>query len=95
MEELAGRAAQRVDGKIAGEDDGDGVEDRAVDVFRCGEDDVGEAVGLAVAQRELAVDVLHHDDGAVDDDAEVDGADGEQVGSAVVRVQHDEGEEQR
>ncbi len=48
-----------------------------------------------MAQRKLAVDVLHHDHGAVDDDAEVDSADGEQIGRAVVGVQHDEREEQR
>ena len=30
--------------------------------------------------REMAEDVLHHDDGAVDDDAEIDGADRQQIG---------------
>ena len=30
--------------------------------------------------REMAEDVLHHDHGAVDDDAEIDGADRQQVG---------------
>ena len=45
-----------------------------------------------VAQRQLAIDVFHHDNRAVDDDAEVDGSDGEQVGGAIVRVQNNEGE---
>ena len=50
---------------------------------------------MAFAQGEFAVDVLDHDHGAVDDDAEIDGADGKQIRGDVVRVKHDEGEEQR
>ena len=80
MEELAGRAAERVDGKIAGEDDGDGIEDGPVDVVRRREDNFVQFVVLAVPRGQFAVDVFHHHHGAVDDDAEIDGADGEQVG---------------
>jgi hypothetical protein len=50
---------------------------------------------LALAQAEFTVDVLDHDDGAVNDDAEVDGPDGEQIGGFAGRVEKNEGEEQR
>ena len=46
-----------------------------------------------MAQAELAVDIFDHDDRAVNDDAEVDGADGEQVGGFAGSVKKDEGEE--
>ena len=46
-------------------------------------------------QRQLAEDVLDHHHGAVHEDAEVDGADGEQVGRHVREVEADEREEQR
>src|SRR5215469_3485702 len=54
-----------------------------------------QAVVLALAERQLSVDVLNHDDGAVDDDAEVNGAYGQKIRRTVVRVQNDEGKEQR
>ena len=95
MEEFAGGPGERVDGKITGDDDGDGVKDGAVDVASGGEDDFVEFVFLAVAFGKLAVNVLDHDDGAVDDDAEVDGADGEQVGGLAGGVQKDESEQER
>src|SRR5208283_3817462 len=48
----------------------------------------------AEAQAEFAVNVLDHDDGAVNDDAEIDGADGEEVGGFPRPVQKDKGEEE-
>ena len=45
--------------------------------------------------RELAIDVLHHHHRAVDEDAEVDRADGEQVRRNVPEVEADEREQQR
>ena len=53
-----------------------------------------QVVVLAVALGEFAIDVFHHHDGAVDDDSEIDGADGEQVGGYAACVQEDEGKEQ-
>ena len=50
---------------------------------------------VVVARRQFAEDVLHHDHGAVHDDAEIDGADGEQVGGNVPPVQADERKQQR
>jgi len=40
----------------------------------------GHGVFLAVAEAQFAVDVFYHYDGAVNEDAEVDRADGEQIG---------------
>ena len=40
MEQLSRRTAQCVDGKISGDDDGDGVEDRAINVARGFQNDV-------------------------------------------------------
>ena len=48
-----------------------------------------------MARRQLAEDVLHHDDRAVDDHAEVDRADRQQVGRNVRPVEADEREQQR
>ena len=50
---------------------------------------------LSFAQREFAVDVFDHHHGAVDDDSEIDGADGKQIGGNVVRMEHDEGKQKR
>ncbi len=87
MEKFAGGAGEGIDGKITGDDDGDGIENGAVDVARGGENDFVEFVVLAVALAQFAVDVFDHDDGAVNDDAEIDGADGEQVGGVAGGVQ--------
>ncbi len=43
---------------------------------------------------EFAVDVLHHHDRAVDDDAEIDGSNGEQIGGIAPSVQKNESEQQ-
>ena len=45
--------------------------------------------------RQMAEDVLHHDDGRIDDDAEIDGADRQQVGGFAAQHRDDDGEEQR
>ena len=46
-------------------------------------------------QRQFTVNVFHHDDGAVDDDAEIDGSDRKQIGGHVVGMQDDEGKQKR
>src|SRR5580692_1707286 len=79
MEKPSGGAGEGIDREIAGDDDGDGVKDGAVDIASGGENDVVDFIFLAVAEAELAVDVFDHDDRAVDDDPEVDGADREKV----------------
>ena len=45
--------------------------------------------------REMAEDVLHHDDGAIDDNAEIDGADRQQIGRIPAQDRDDNREEQR
>src|SRR5208283_4775254 len=62
---------------------------------RGGQNDFVEFVLLPLAQAQFAVDVFHHDDGAVDDDAEVDRANGQQVGRFPGPVQKDEREQER
>ncbi len=48
----------------------------------------------AAVSAEVTEDVLHHDDGGVDDDAEVDGAERDQVGGGMAADQAGEGAEQ-
>src|SRR5215471_13159294 len=79
MKELSSRPGESVNRQVPGDDDRDGIKNGAVDVAGGGEKHVVEFVFLAVAKAQLAVNVLHHDDGAVNDDAEIDGANGEQV----------------
>ncbi len=43
---------------------------------------------------EVAEDVFHHDDGGVDDDAEIDGAERQKIGVLALQHQDDDGEEQ-
>src|SRR5487761_546199 len=50
---------------------------------------------LAFAESNLAVNVLRHHQGAVDDDSKIDGADREQIGVNALGMQADEGEEKR
>ncbi len=68
-------------GMIAGDDDGDGVEDGPLHIVRGGADHIPDVeVLFPVARGEFAEDILHHDHRAIHDDAEIDGADGEQIG---------------
>ena len=53
-----------------------------------------QAIALAFPQRQLTVDVLHHDDGAIDDDTEIDGSNRKQIGGAIVGMKDDESEQQ-
>src|SRR5581483_11423817 len=77
-------------------------EDGAVDLDRGGEHAVqlvaqpafaAELVARVMGQ--MAEDVLHHDDGAVDDDAEVDGADRQEIGGVAAQHRDNDGEKQR
>jgi len=45
-----------------------------------------QLVILAMAFAEFTINVFHHDDGAVNDDAEVDGSDREKIGSFAGKV---------
>jgi len=86
---------QRIDGKIPGDDDGYGIEDRPVDVLGGVLDHFFQFVRLALARAQLAEDVLDHHERAVNENAEVDGPDGKQVRRNAFGVQKDEREQQR
>ena len=51
-----------------------------------------QVVLLPLAIRQFAIDVLHHHDGAVNDDPKIYGADREQVRIDVMRVQENKAE---
>ncbi len=97
LEESAGRSRQGVDRKKGSDDDGDGVEDRTVDLGGGLHNDLyrGQRVAFLPIDRHPPEDVLDHDHGRVDEDAEVDGADRQQVGGDMLQVETDEGEHQR
>jgi hypothetical protein len=46
-------------------------------------------------QRQFPVDVLDHHHRSVDDNAEIDGSNGEEIRRDIMCVQHDEGKQQR
>ena len=89
------RTRERVDRKKSGDDHRSRVHDRTIDLRRRVEDHVANAVRRAVSPRELAVDVLDHHDRAIDEDAEVDRADRQQVRRNVPEIETDERDQQR
>ncbi len=50
---------------------------------------------MGVVALKVAVDVFHDDHGGVDDDAEIDGTDGQQIGILAAQYQDDDAEQQR
>src|SRR5690349_21719694 len=54
-----------------------------------------QVVFLATPLGQFTVNVLHHHDRTVNDDSEIDGADGKQISRQVLCVQQNEAEEQR
>src|ERR1700747_3064398 len=70
------------------------IENGPVHVARSRQNHFGKPVLLPFAKAQLAVDVLDHHDGAVDDDSEVDRADGEKICRLSGQVQKNKGEEQ-
>src|SRR5207248_11372629 len=95
VKEVAGVTGQGINGQVAGDDDGNGVEDGAVHVAGGMDDHIPQIVALPVPKAEFAIDVLHHHHRAVNDDPEIDGADGEQVRRDIVLVKNDEGKKER
>ena len=83
------------DGQVGGDDDEDGVEDGALDFLGGVADLVADGLVGVLVVAEVADDVFDHDDGSVDDHAEVKGAEREEVGRDVAEVEADGGEEQR
>ncbi len=98
-----GQREQRQEGR---NDDRRGEEDRTRDVGGRAEDSValhaeqrlvGHMLGFRDRRRlrQAAEDRLHHDDGGIDDQAEIDRADRQQVRRFPAQHQDDDGEEQR
>ena len=86
-EDLAFHALHREQRQKRCDGDDDRKEDRLVDLDRAGQDPASLSLSLGsrsggsrgVVMGDLAEDIFHHDHGAVDDDAEIDGADRQQV----------------
>src|ERR1700733_507448 len=95
MEKFSGRSGEGVDRNVTGNDHRDGIENGTVHVLGSREDHFLQIILLAFAQTQFAVNVFNHDQRAVDDDSEVDCADGEQICNHTVGVQKNEGEKQR
>ena len=93
-EEAAFDALQGEDGEIGNDNDDAGEEDRALDFVGGDGDRLHERL-LGVAEGGVAEDVFDHHDRSVDDHAEVERAEREQVGGNVAQVEKDRGEEQR
>jgi hypothetical protein len=94
-EQAARGPGEHVDREKRRDDDANRVDDRAVDLRRGRRDGVADGALLRATHGELSIDVLHHDDGPIDENAEVDGADREEVRRNVPDVQTDEREQQR
>jgi hypothetical protein len=94
-EQATRRPRQHVDRQESGDDDRDRVHDRPVHLRRRLHDHLADGEGGAVPPLQGQVDVLHHHDRAVDQDAEVDRADREEVGRDVPEIETDEGDEKR
>ena len=84
-----------VDRKEADDDDDDRIEERPVDLGRGVADDRHDAVRPRLALGKAAVDILDHDHRGIDEDAEIDRADRQQVRRRILEVEAGEGEQQR
>src|SRR5713101_9494711 len=93
MKEFSGWSSERVNRQIAGNDDRDGIKNGAIDVARGVQQNFVQLVILAMALAKLAINVFHHDDGAVNDDAEIDGADREKICGFAGKVKKNKSED--
>ena len=94
MKKFSRRAAERINREIPRDDDGNRIKNGPVHVARGRQNHFRKVVLLPSAKTQFAVDVLHHHDGAVDDDSEINRADGKQIGGFAREVQKNEGEKQ-
>jgi hypothetical protein len=99
-ENLAFHALHREQRQEGSNRDDDREEDRLVD-FDCGGEDPVQPVAAACIRwmtggvmRQVAENVFHHDDGAIDDDAQIDGADRQQIGGIAAQDRNDDGKQQ-
>ena len=94
-EQATFHALQREDGHVGGDDNRDGVEDRPLHLVGGPLDLLGNGLVAGIGMREQADDVLHHDDGALHDHAEIERAQRQQVGRNVAQVQAQRSEQER
>src|SRR5487761_726817 len=95
METLSGSAAEGVNGNVTGDNDRDRIKNRAVHIGSRRENHFVQFVILPLAQAQFAINVLDHDQGAVDDDSKIYGANGKQIGVDPFGVQTDKRKKQR
>ncbi len=93
-EQLAGRSGERIDREVPGNDHRHRIEDRAVHILRGPHDHIHQVVAGALPLAQLAEDVLHHHQGSVNQDPEIDGSNGKKVRRHSLGVQKDEREQQ-
>jgi hypothetical protein len=68
MKQLAGGPTERVNREVSRDDDGDRIENGAIDIASGVENHFVKVIIGATALGQLAVNVLDHDDGGVGDD---------------------------
>ena len=95
MKQFSGRPAQCINRDITRDNHRDGIKNRAIHVFRGGKNYFLQVVFLALAQTQFAINVFDHHQRAVDDDSEIDRANGQQICRHVMRMQENEREQQR
>ena len=87
-EQAAFHALEGEDGHVGGDDNGDRVENRPLHLMRGPLDFLRNGlVRMSAVMRQEAHDVLHHDDGALHDHAEIQRAEGKQVGGDVAQIE--------
>src|ERR1019366_5603720 len=91
MEETAFHSLQSEDGEIRGDDDKNGEENRTLDFVGGVGDDLHQRAMFIHVRLDVAKNVLDHHDSAVDDHAEIESAQRQQVRGNVVQVQQDGG----
>jgi len=93
-ETVSRRVRSRRKSQIAGEDDSHGIEDRPIHVSCCARMTSFRLYFClpAVLARGKCFD---HHHGAIDDDSEIDCADGKQIRGYIVGVENDEGKQKR
>src|SRR5262249_33223049 len=95
MKQFSGRAGERVNREVACNDDGDGIENRAIDIARGSQNHFLKFVFFAMAFTQLAVNVFDHDDCAVNNNSEIDGAYREEVCGLASGVKENESKQKR
>ena len=96
LEQPAFHALQGEDRQIGGDDDGDGVEDRPLDLVRgLANPLMRSVVPLSSRGAQMADDVLDHHHRAVHHHAEIQRAQRKQIGGNLLQVEANRGEQER